>query len=366
MNTSNVRSAVENILNDDARQRAAAAMAAEWQATLERAIKSPSGLAAVNVPKREPIIGNWFRQGDLGFICGERGSGKTWLGLFLARKCAEGAALPGLPEWNIHVPRRVLYIDGEMPIDAIRERDSALAVGAAPGIFYLQHEALFHLTGKALNLADPITQTAILERCIRDKIEIVLLDNQSCLFIGMNENDADAWDDVLPWLLQMRRNRIAVIFIVHAGRNGVMRGSSRREDAAFWIINLTEPKDPIESQHGAKFVTRFVKNRNATELECPALEWTFAKPPGDPKARVAWKRLTVPQLFRQCIEQGFNRATQIALEIGITPGRVSQLAAKAIKEGWLTKKGRIYSFKPINPIIEMINKDLDRQIAKTE
>jgi putative DNA primase/helicase len=338
----------------------------EWQSTLDRAIKSPTGLAAVNIPKREPIIGNWFRQGDLGFICGERGSGKTWLGLFLARKCAEGASLPGLPEWTIPAPRRVLYIDGEMPIDAIRERDNALAAGDAPGLFYLQHEALFHLTAKSLNLADPITQTAILERCKREKIEIVLLDNQSCLFIGMNENDADAWDQVLPWLLEMRRNRIAVIFIVHAGRNGIMRGTSRREDTAFWILNLTEPKDPIENQHGAKFVTRFIKNRNATEIECPALEWTFAKSPGDPKAQVTWKRLTPSQLFRQCIERGLTRATQIAEEMGITPGRVSQLATKAAKEGWLEKNGRIYAIKPANPMARWTKSTTEPETAKTE
>ncbi|HEX3625500.1 MAG TPA: AAA family ATPase [Verrucomicrobiae bacterium] len=346
MNTTQAKAAIESILNGEAQRKADADQTAEWRDHLEKAIKSPSGLAGVTVPPREAIVGNWFRQGDLGFICGERGSGKTWLGLFLARKCAEGAGLGGLAEWNIHAPRRVLYVDGEMPIDGIRERDTALSTGTAPGMFYLQHEALFHLTGKALNLTDPIAQTAVLEKCKRDKIDIVFLDNQSCLFVGMRENDADAWDLVLPWLLEMRRNRIAVVFIVHAGRNGAMRGSSRREDSAFWIMSLAEPRDPVENQHGAKFVTRFIKNRNATEAETPALEWTFFKPPGDPKAHVSWKKLSAGQLFRDCIEKGLGRATDIAQEMGITPGRVSQLAGKAIKEGWLKKSGRTYSIKP--------------------
>jgi putative DNA primase/helicase len=348
MNTSQAKMAIETLINTEARREAAENLAAEWQMHFDKAIKSPSGLAGVTVPPREPIIGNWFRQGDLGFICGERGMGKTWLGLFLARKCAEAAPLGGLAEWHIRTPRRVLYIDGEMPIDAIRERDHALSAGPAPGMFYLHHEALFHLTGKALNLADPIAQTAILERCKRDKIEIVFLDNQSCLFLGMRENDADAWDQVLPWLLEMRRNRIAVVFIVHAGRNGMMRGTSRREDAAFWIINLSEPKDPIENQHGAKFIGRFLKNRNATEADCPALEWTFAKPPGSPQALVSWKKLSTGQLFRDCVEKGLGRAADIANEMGITPSRVSQLAGKAIKEGWLKKTGRTYSIRPQN------------------
>lgn len=86
-------------------------------------------------------------------------------------------------------------------------------------MFYLQHEALFHLTGKVLNLTNPSVQAALLEKCQRDKMEVLILDNLSCLFTGIKENDADAWEQVLPWLLDLRRSRIAVIFIAHAGRN---------------------------------------------------------------------------------------------------------------------------------------------------
>ena len=147
---------------------------------------------------REPIVGGWFKQGDLGFIYGARGLGKTWLAMLLARKCVEGGSVA---DWNVHKPRGVLYVDGEMPLDGIRERDAALSTVAANGMFYLQHEALFHLTGQVLNLTNPTAQAAILEKCQRDGIEILFLDNLSCLFSGIKENDADAWERVLPWLL---------------------------------------------------------------------------------------------------------------------------------------------------------------------
>ena len=65
-------------------------------------------------------------------------------------------------------------------------------------MFYLQHEALFHLTGKVLNLTNPTAQAVILEKCQRNGIEILFLDNLSCLFSGIKENDADAWERVLP------------------------------------------------------------------------------------------------------------------------------------------------------------------------
>jgi hypothetical protein len=312
----------------------------EWVEHLATATCSSSGLAQLTVPAREPIMGEWFKQGDLGFIFGARGLGKTWLALHFARQCAEGGKVA---EWTVHKPRRVLYVDGEMPLDGIRGRDVALSTAHTDGMFYLQHEALFHLTGKVLNLTNPIVQAALLEKCQQEKIEILILDNLSCLFTGMKENEADAWEKVLPWLLDLRRSRIAVIFIAHAGRNGLMRGTSRREDAAFWIIQLAEAKEDGEIQNGAKFVARFVKNRNATETDCPPLEWHFILPKGETKAHVSWKVSSSAQIFRDLIESGLTSASEIADDMGISKGQVSKLAQRAIKEGWLKKVGREYA-----------------------
>jgi hypothetical protein len=312
----------------------------EWLGHFAQAICSSEGMTRLNIPPREPILGDWFRQGDLGFIFGLRGLGKTWLGLYIARQCVEGGQVAG---WKVHKPRRVLYVDGEMPLDEIRERDLALSSRPAEGMFYLQHEALFHLTGQVLNLKFSTVQAALLAYCLRERVEILFLDNLSCLFSGIKENDANDWEMVLPWLLEMRRNRIAVVFIAHAGRNGFMRGTSRREDAAFWMMQLTETKDAGEIQNEAKFVARFVKNRNSTEAECPALEWRFFKSKDETKAHVSCKKLSTHQLFRQWIEDGLTGATEIAEEMGISKGQVSKLASRGIREGWLQKAGRDYA-----------------------
>ena len=313
---------------------------AETLAHFEAALCPAARLSEINVPQREPILGDWFKQGDLGFIYGPRGLGKTWYAMHLARQCAEGGTVG---HWKAHKPRRVLYVDGEMPLDGIRERDEALSTVPADGLFYLHHEALFHHTGTVLNLTEAHPQIALLEMCQRVGIEVVFLDNLSCLFTGIKENDADAWELVLPWILKMRRNRIAVVFIAHAGRNGLMRGTSRREDAAFWIISLGEAKDMSEIQNGAKFIARFEKNRNATEETCPPLEWLFNLPNGETRARVEWKPLSSVQVFRQWIEFGMTRASEIAEEMGISNGQVSKLAKKAIDAGWLKKDGRDYA-----------------------
>ncbi len=312
----------------------------QWLEHLAKATCAASALANLTVPDRERVLGEWFKQGDLGFIFGPRGLGKTWLAMLLARRISEGGSVA---DWTVHKARRVLYVDGEMALDSIRERDVTLSTAPAEGMFYLQHEALFHLTGQVLNLTKPIVQAALLDKCQQDKIEVLILDNLSCLFTGMKENEADAWELVLPWLLELRRNRIAVVFIAHAGRNGFMRGTSRREDAAFWIVQLAEANDEGEIQNGARFVARFVKNRNATESDCPPLEWHFQLPKGEVRACVGWKKISTAQIFRQWIEDGVTSAKDIAEEMGVSKGQVSKLAKRAMADGWLKKDGRDYA-----------------------
>lgn len=357
----------EGMVNNEQQNEPMADPKADWLNDLDKAVRPPGALAGISLPPRQPIIGNWFKQGDLGFIYGPRGLGKTWMGIFVARRCAEGAGSMGaLPEWKIRASCRVLYVDGEMSMDEIRERDAALSSGPAPGLYYLQHEALFHLTGRVLNLTEAAAQAAILEKCRRERIDILVLDNISCLFPGLRENGADSWDQVLPWLLELRRNRIAVIFIAHAGRNGGMRGTSRREDAAFWIINLSEPKDVAEAEQGAKFVTRFEKNRNTIGTDCPSIEWTFFKPPGVAKVKVTWKKLTTAELFRRSIEEGLCGAEQIAARLGISKGHVSKLARKALDDGWLIKNGRNYALHPILAHESEEDSESESEVTATE
>jgi len=326
---------------DDQPAAPPADLKSEWVEHLTKVICPSTELAQLAVPPREPILGEWFKQGDLGFIYGARGLGKTWLALLIGRRCTEGGSVA---TWKAHQPRRVLYVDGEMPFDEMRKRDAALSNESTDGMAYLHHEALFHQTGKVLNLTNPAVQTALLETCKRDKTEVLILDNLSCLFTGMKENEADAWEKVLPWLLELRRNRIAVIFIAHAGRNGLMRGTSRREDAAFWIIQLTETKDSVDTEDGARFVAKFTKNRNTTDTDCPPLEWHFNLPTGATRAEVNFKELSNVQVFRQLIENGLTGATDIADEMGISKSQVSKMAKRAEAEGWLKKNGREYAF----------------------
>lgn len=293
-------------------------------------------LKQVGIPHRRKIIGEWFREADLSFVFAPRGLGKTWFSLGLAAAIAGKASFG---PWPVHDHAPVLYIDGEMPLESLEQRIAGM--GADDDLKVLNHEGLFHATGKVLNLTDHVAQDAVTAMCLRDGIKVLILDNISCLFSGMKENGADEWEMVLPWLLTLRRHRIAVVIVAHAGRNGQMRGTSRREDAAFSVIKLEEAQDTGAPRDGARFILRFTKDRNS-QREQPAMEWTFTTG-DDGKVRISTKEADGLAVLIEWVRDGLTSAREIAAEMGISPGTVSKLAKRAIESGRLRKEGRGYA-----------------------
>jgi AAA domain-containing protein len=306
-----------------------------WLATIDRATVASSELASLSLNKRRPLLADWLCEGDYGIIFAPRGVGKTWLGLMIAKAVATGGHVG---EWKAPAPAKVLYIDGEMPPDLMRDRDRGLGSGE---VEFLNHAILFDRTEKVLNITEAPVQEAILQRCIRDNIQLVMLDNLSTLASGIKENDSFEWERLHNWLLQFRRHKIAVILIHHAGRSGEARGTSKREDAAFWIIALDDAKKNADDKRGAKFLSRFTKPSRNTQDEMPALEWHVVTEPSG-EVSVSCKIAQSMDVFRQILAEGVTDCTQLAEEMGVSKGTISKWATKAMKEGWLRKKGREY------------------------
>lgn len=310
----------------------------DWNAVFVKSTVTATDLQTVTIQPREKVLGDWFREGDLGYVYAPRGIGKTWLGMHFAEAIATGSEAG---PWRAAKPRRVLYVDGEMPLDLTKHRHHVLSQSGNNGLMFLHHEIVFSKTGEALNLSDPLVQGPLLRFAVENKIEVLVLDNLSCLFSGVKENDADAWELILPWLLRLRRSNIAVMFIAHAGRNGLMRGTSRREDAATWIMALSEPAHTSDSAPGARFVARFTKCRNTPGEDVPPIEWHFRRESAE-SVKVNWKQADPLEVFRGWIEQGLDNCTDIAAEMGVSKGTISKLAARGQKAGWLSVKGRRY------------------------
>ena len=309
----------------------------ELLAKYEKASRTAAQLKFVKIVPRKPLLGKWMREGDLGFVYGERGSGKTWLVDAIAIHLSTGE---DLDDWRIQEAVAVYIIDGEMPLDASCERVRGL--GADNDLLHvLHHEVLFDQSGQVMNLANPRQQRVITELCVRKNVKLLVLDNLSCLFSGVKENDADEWEKVLSWLLEMRRRRIAILIVHHSGISGDhMRGTSKREDAAFWVVKVDAAKNREPDETGARFETSFEKQRNSDRIEWRR-QWVFKTEP-DGRVSIGCTEISLESKVLQLIQDGLGSATDIASELRVAKSTISKAAKKLEDQGLIEVKNRQY------------------------
>ena len=72
---------------------------------------------AINMPRREMLLAPILPEKSLAMLYAPRGIGKTLLALSIGLAVASGSALL---RWNAPRQRRVLYVDGEMPLSRYR------------------------------------------------------------------------------------------------------------------------------------------------------------------------------------------------------------------------------------------------------
>jgi len=309
----------------------------EWVEAITKAFVTARELKGLTIIPRRKLLDEWFREGDLGYVFGFRGVAKTWFSLGLGTALATGGKFG---EWEAHESVQVAYLDSEMPAEDIRQRVTGLGLNESENFHLLNHELLFERTGKVVNINNISIQRAISEYSIKSGVQVLFIDNLSTAAYGMRENEADSWEQMNRWLLELRRARIAVVIVHHAGRAGNMRGTSKREDAAFWVIQLDDAKKDSEDRDGARFITRFTKASRNTQRDVPAYEWHFLTDFSTNEVNIICKRSEGLAVFHAVLESGVAKPSEIAKVMGIQDYQVSRLAKKAIDQGWLERASR--------------------------
>jgi hypothetical protein len=204
----------------------------------------------------------------------------------------------------------------------------------------LNHEVAFERGLKSMNFAEPRQQQELLALALDRGCKIIVLDNLSCLFSGIDEDKSLAWERVKFWLIDLRRHGISPVLVHHTGYNlAHMRGTSKREDDSAWAIRLDNKKESFE-EIGAKFISRFTKGRHGAMYD---YDWTFEPDPADrTKVNIYHTFANRAEIVLQWVRDGLTRCEDIAREMGLTKGRVSQLATQLVKAGKLTRKGKDY------------------------
>ena len=284
----------------------------------------------LKIPPRENILTPWLPQQGLAMIYASRGIGKTFIALGIAHAVVTGTSFL---KWSAPKPRGVLYLDGEMPAPLMQERLKM--------IFQMQEVK----TDVPFRLLTPDIQKAAMPDLTRqedqaqlekflDNIELIIVDNISTLCRSGKENDADAWIPVQDWALRMRASGKSVLFIHHAGKGGMQRGTSKREDVLDTVIALHQADD-YDPKEGASFEIHFEKARGFYGEEAESFKARLHTYADD---GMQWETAPITATnFDKIVEmtQQGRRQQDIAKTLNIHKSNVSRHVARAKQEGKL-------------------------------
>lgn len=300
---------------------------------LSTALVSYADLLSLKIPERLRHL-PWLPESGNVMVYGPRGVGKTFFQLALAVALTTGQALL---KWTAPVPVGVLYVDGEMQLDDLRNRTTALMTSPPKATLeFLTSELVYQRCGgrDLVLTSEAMRQEVVKILDARPDIRVLILDNISCLFAGIDESSKEDWEPINAWLIRLRHRGLTTVLVHHAGKNGKQRGTSGREDALDSVIQLTTPAgyDPREGCH---FELIFTKCRSVTGDDVAPLDVRLQTV----KNALQWvyQSIEVSKLdqARRLVAEGVSGPSDLAEELGVTKGYASKLLKKLKGEGGL-------------------------------
>ena len=294
-------------------------------------------LAAMKFKPRQPLLSPWLNSQDLCMLFAARGIGKTHFALAASFAVATGGKFLS---WEADQPRKVLYLDGELPGTVMQQRllTHLPQKEPEPGYFRVFTPDLLSMDDIMPDLATGEGQEAI-NAMIESDTALIVLDNLSAWARGSrSENDAESWLPLASWILSLRRQGIAVLLIHHAGKAGQQRGTSKREDLLDCVIKLSRPID-YDPKQGARFEMEFTKARNLHGDAAEGLEVILTE---DSDGCASWSWTTLEgSTYQRVIDLANEGLSQsdIARELEVNRSTVNRHYRKAQEAGMISRKG---------------------------
>ena len=285
---------------------------------------------ALDIPPREMMLAPWLPEKGLAMVHSPRGVGKTHFALSAGYAVATGGALL---RFEAPRPRRVVYIDAEMPANTMQQRLASLVFAGKeppdPSFFRILSADL--IEGGLPDLATAEGQAEI-DAAVADA-ELIIVDNISTLVRSVKENEAEGWLPVQGWALAHRRTGRSVLFVHHTGKGGLQRGTSRREDVLDTVIGLRRPSDYTPDQ-GARFEVHFEKARGFHGDDARTFEAKYEERNG----AAMWMRTEIADVEIDRVVDALKEGMSlrgVANELQMHRSKVERLKKKAAAMGKL-------------------------------
>ena len=206
-------------------------------------------------------------------IIGETGVGKTLFCLDLGFAIAAGA---NFLTWKGVRPCRVMYLDGELPAETLKERiESAAKLFGEPQLYAYNRDRLTDADLPPLNTPDG---QKWLRRDRRGKARPHRF-RQRHVAAHRQDGDEESWTPVVPFTRQLTAHRIAQVWVHHTGHDTSHGfGSKTREWQMDTVAMLTKAGDEGETSIRLEF--------SKARLRTPTTAHSVQAAPGPP--RRAW------------------------------------------------------------------------------
>jgi hypothetical protein len=288
---------------------------------------------ALEIPAREMVLAPFLPAQGLAMLYSKRGLGKTYLALGIALAVASGGIFL---RWKASKPRKVLFVDGELPASTLQQRIRSLQAGMRDCV--VPSPEFLRIITPDLQ-AQPMPDLATCDGQMLVEVELsgvdlLVLDNLSALCRSGKENEGESWLPVQEWLLRLRQRGICVLLVHHAGKSGAQRGTSRREDILDSVIALQHPSDYAASE-GLRCEIRYEKARGFQGDEAKPFEVRMQL---EGNGAAYWSVNDAEDALLQRATNLFRDGVTIrgaAEDLSISRGKAERLKKKAQDQGLL-------------------------------
>jgi hypothetical protein len=175
-----------------------------------------SNWLTLTLPPRDRLLGDVLCTTSRWILIGDTGIGKTLLAMAIAGAVASGGALLG---WQgSGGPRRVMYLDGEMPAETFKERLEAIASRYGPDLEVWGYNRDLLPDGAMPPLNTPEGEVWLLKEIEAIKPEAIVFDSIMSLTLGPM-SDEESWAPISFLMRKITSTRIAQIWLHHTGHD---------------------------------------------------------------------------------------------------------------------------------------------------
>ena len=290
-------------------------------------------MATDTPPPQEYIFHPCLPTQGIAWIYAPSGIGKTLFTANLAYAIANGGSFL---KYKCPIPRKVLYVDGEMAynqlysrIMTIREREGKLDY--PENLQFLTPDKILPFRMPKMDTIEG--QNIYTEKLLKEEFEVIVFDNLTMLS-AFDENSAQEWKPIGDWQLHLRSLGKTIINVHHSGKDAkVYRGSSAMIASADVVISLQPVNEnDLEDEliNCKKFKVKYEKARNFSGQDALPFEVNFMNK--------IWSFQSLERTEMERVVEMTNlkmTQTNIAKELNCGQSKVAKLAGKARRLGLL-------------------------------